>query len=239
MCLLAFAHRLAGYELVFAGNRDELHRRPTAKASFWDDDPRVFGGRDLVKGGTWLALARSGRLATLTNVRDGAVPPAPRSRGLLCGDFVRGEAPAEAYARAAIDEREAYGGFNLVLREPGRVVYASGGQASAPRVLDPGIYGLSNASLDVPWPKVVRAKDALRAALTLPEPAMVAALFAMLRETEDDPHASPFLRSPVYGTRASTVIVWRTSGSVVFEERSFDDAAVATGAVREEFTVEA
>ena len=44
-------------------------------AAFWHDDPRIFAGRDLKQGGTWLGLTRTGRLAAVTNYRD---PTAPR-----------------------------------------------------------------------------------------------------------------------------------------------------------------
>ena len=44
--------------------------RPTATAKWWDDDPEILAGRDLVRGGTWLGISRSGKFAFLTNFRE-------------------------------------------------------------------------------------------------------------------------------------------------------------------------
>ena len=90
MCLILLAWRAhPEYPLVFAGNRDEAYERPSAATAFWADDPRIFGGRDLEKGGTWLGLTRTGRIAAVTNYRDGpAARVAPRSRGELTAAFV-------------------------------------------------------------------------------------------------------------------------------------------------------
>src|SRR5437868_3655654 len=99
MCLIAFAHDWGDFALVCAANRDEFHARPTTAAHAWDDAPGVFGGRDGVRSGTWLAIARSGRFAAVTNVRRWPPGEGPRSRGVLCADFVRGGDEASAYAK--------------------------------------------------------------------------------------------------------------------------------------------
>ena len=60
MCLILLAwHAHPEYPLIFAGNRDEAYDRPSAAAEFWKNDPDIFGGCDLEKGGTWLGLSRS------------------------------------------------------------------------------------------------------------------------------------------------------------------------------------
>ncbi|MDB5810017.1 MAG: hypothetical protein JWN94_2139 [Betaproteobacteria bacterium] len=70
MCLILFAHKAhADYPLVLAANRDESYARPTAQAAFWDDEPRIYGGRDLEQGGTWLGVNRDGAIAAVTNFR--------------------------------------------------------------------------------------------------------------------------------------------------------------------------
>ena len=59
MCLMVIAlGQHAAFPFVLAGNRDEFHARPTLAAHHWDDLPGVIGGRDLEKGGTWLAAVR-------------------------------------------------------------------------------------------------------------------------------------------------------------------------------------
>ena len=70
MCLILFANQThPEYPLVIAANRDEAYARPTAPAAFWEDDPRICGGRDLEQGGTWLGVTRTGAFAAVTNFR--------------------------------------------------------------------------------------------------------------------------------------------------------------------------
>ena len=248
MCLIVFAHDVGEHALVFAANRDELHARPTEAAHAWRDAPHVFGGRDREKGGTWLAVSRAGRLSAVTNVRTWPPSRGPRSRGLLCSEFVRGDASIDAYATSVADARAEYGAFNLLLHDGRSMRYVSE-STPTPAVVAPGLHGLSNAALDVRWPKVVRALDALRAALSLSVDRMIDALFVMLADRtkaaddalpttgvplEIERDLSPiFIASPLYGTRASTVVV-RRGDRWIFEERSFGPDGAPLGVVREE-----
>jgi len=252
MCLIAFASDVGAKVLVLAANRDEYHARGTDPAHTWSDAPRVFGGRDREAGGTWLALSRAGRLAAVTNVRGGLPERRGRSRGALCRDFVVGDEDAVTYGARVIGDREEYADFNLLLHDGRSLRYVSRA-LDAPVAIAPGIHGLSNAALDVPWPKVERATTALRTALEGPADALVGALFAMLAdrrgaadaelpgtglplEVERD-LAPIFIASGVHGTRCSTVIVWDREGHVSFEERSFGPEGRATGTVRAELLI--
>ena len=80
MCLLSLAWQAhADYPLVFVGNRDEYHARPTAAADWWADAPDILGGRDLEAGGSWLGVSKQGRFAVVTNRPDLPAPEvAPR-----------------------------------------------------------------------------------------------------------------------------------------------------------------
>ena len=111
MCLIAFAWRgHPRYPLVLIANRDELHARPAAPADVDPEAPEVYGGRDLVEGGSWLQVSIHGRLAAVTNVRTGLNrAKMPRSRGWLVRDFVRGAAGALDFAAA-----QARAGGNVV-----------------------------------------------------------------------------------------------------------------------------
>src|SRR6476646_9013547 len=100
MCLVVAAlGASARHELLFAANRDERHARPSEAAHWWPDAPDVLGGRDLLAHGTWLAVDRSGRLAAVTNFRDGSAA-APLSRGALVADYLRGAQPLDEFAAA-------------------------------------------------------------------------------------------------------------------------------------------
>lgn len=63
------------YAFVLASNRDEYFTRPTRRAHVWDPSHEeeegevVLAGKDLLGGGTWLGVTRSGRVAVLTNYR--------------------------------------------------------------------------------------------------------------------------------------------------------------------------
>jgi hypothetical protein len=46
---------------VLAMNRDESFARETEPLHYWND-LGIYGGRDMEKGGTWLAINRKGRL---------------------------------------------------------------------------------------------------------------------------------------------------------------------------------
>ncbi len=101
MCLIVLAFGVtAEYPLIVAGNRDEFHTRPTKDADWWPDKPDILGGRDLQAGGTWLAMHRSGRFATVTNTRDAEPRTAGlRSRGHLVIDFLQSELAPIDYLR--------------------------------------------------------------------------------------------------------------------------------------------
>ena len=164
MCLVAVAWRMhPHWPLALIANRDELHARPTAPAGFDPEAPDVYGGRDLVQGGGWLQLSRRGRLAAVTNVRSGpGADAAPRSRGWLVRDFARGQGDgAEGYAAALAAQARDYGRFNLLLHEPGRLVFAGNHPRFATHPVSPGLHAMSNGAFDAPWPKSNLASRAL------------------------------------------------------------------------------
>jgi uncharacterized protein with NRDE domain len=158
MCLLLLAlNRVPERPWLLLGNRDEFHGRPTAPAAVWDDAPLIAGGRDLTAGGSWLAVSRGGRYSAVTNVRAATQAPAPRSRGALVGDFVKGSASVDAYLRGIAARRNEYGPFNLIVgdgREAGFVSSIDG----IVRKLEDGIHAFSNGSPLDDWPKMHRLR---------------------------------------------------------------------------------
>ena len=166
MCLILTAWQVhPDYPIVIAANRDEFHRRPTAAADWWLDRPDVLAGRDLEAGGTWLGVTRTGIIAALTNYRDPDQhkPQAP-SRGGLVLEMLGSEAPMKARLAHLQSVSARYAGFNLLMTN-GRELGVFESVPATSRLLDPGIYGLSNHLLDTPWPKVERAKSQLANAL--------------------------------------------------------------------------
>ena len=239
MCLIVFAWRAhAAFPLVLGANRDEFLERPTRAAAFWPDAPDLLAGRDLRSGGTWLGITRSGRVAAVTNYRQGAAARRDlRSRGLLVTAFLAGDHSPEAYLAAVAAERNAYDGFNLLAGDGRELRYFSN-RGSEAQALAHGVHGLSNALLDTPWPKVERAKSALAMLLDRDRDGLVDGVLALLADrTQPADHALPstgvslqwerclapvFIASPDYGTRCSTVLLVGRNGDVTFVERSFD-----------------
>jgi len=242
MCLIVFTWQPGHAQpLVLAGNRDEFHARPTAPLSQWRESCGVYAGRDLEAGGSWLGIGPNGRIAALTNIRRPGQPPARRSRGDLVAGFLTGEQSIEAYLQAVTDRLDQYAGFNLLLGDGQRLCYLHSA-AGTPQYLEAGTYGLSNASLDTPWPKLVKARHGLELAGSQPD-----ALLAMLADADQAPeHALPdtgvglaterllssvFITGASYGTRASTVLVVDAQGRREMIERSFGPLGSVLGEV--------
>ncbi len=235
MCLIVFAWKLfPDCPLVLAANRDEFFIRPTQPAAWWQDHPHVFAGRDLQAGGTWLGMDRQGRFAALTNIRNGRNPrPDTRSRGELVADFLRDGTAPDDYLDLVREQAGNYNGFNLIFGDASTLYWISNEDGAVFRALEPGIYGLSNGSLDTPWPKVVRAKAQFASLLCQSAPDD--AYFEMLADTtrpsdgrlpdtgvslEWERLLSPIcIESPDYGTRASTLLRVYGEGSGELQER--------------------
>jgi uncharacterized protein with NRDE domain len=185
MCLMALAlGQSSRWPLVLASNRDEFHDRPALPLSRWTspDGMEVISGRDMRAGGTWLGCTPSGRLALLTNVREGPAAAGPRSRGELPLRWLSGTQGSEAFLAGTSPND--YAGCNLVMGDSltGKWTWASNRAEASDtsaehqgingwqfKNLPRGLYGLSNALLDTPWPKTLALKAELAAALTRAE----------------------------------------------------------------------
>lgn len=254
MCLIVFAWQVKpAFPLVLVANRDEFHRRPTAPSDFWPEHPDLLAGRDLEAGGTWMGVTRRGRFAAITNYRDpNRTLPAARSRGELPLAFLTGSESPAAFLQGVAEQAGDYAGFNLLVAAGDQLWYLSNsGSEHRPRALAPGVYGLSNARLDTPWPKLALAKsrlaplldspalthDALRQAVSDRHLANQADLHPLgLRDAMDRQLSAQFIVTAEYGTR-STTSFWlqRSAGggssslTASWEELRFDPAGAETG----------
>ncbi|GGE51696.1 hypothetical protein GCM10011391_33120 [Pullulanibacillus camelliae] len=238
MCLITFAyHAHPNYKLVVAANRDELYGRPASLADFWADYPEVLAGRDLEKMGTWMGVTKAGRFAALTNYRDPfSENPNAISRGELVSQFLCGTMDPEIYLQSVKMHAQDYNGFNLIIGDTETLYYFSNREGEI-RKLEPGIYGLSNALLDTPWPKVEKSKARLKGCLEGKERIEEDCLFELLADEDKAPKdqlpdtgideelehllSSPFISSPKYGTRTSTLVTVDTKGHLTFAERTY------------------
>lgn len=250
MCLILVAFRSdADYPLVVAANRDEFHARPAQKADWWPDNRDLLGGRDLQAGGTWLAVHRSGKFAAVTNYRDAdASKRGNRSRGHLVSEYLQGDLPPNEYLQTL--DGDDFAGFNLLISDGKSLAYLSN-RGNTSGELPPGLYGLSNATLDTPWEKVERSKKRLRDLIDT-HAVNETSLLRLLGDKEKGPvdevksnrlpfataHAitAPFIVLPEYGTRCSTVVLADKNNKWSLTERRFSADGSKSGESRFSFS---
>ncbi len=248
MCLILVAWQShPDYPLVIAANRDEFYARRTRPVAWWGQAVSLLAGRDEEAGGTWLGINRRGRVAMLTNVR----APHERnahapSRGLLVLSALQSTGTLDQWVDESSRTAQSFNGYNLLVAEPlpspargvqAQLRYTSNrlpGAAGA-RALAPGIYGLSNALLDTPWPKLTRAVGAFACQIAsgVDQSALlqIMANREMARDGELPNTGIPMdweralsaiqIRAKGYGTRATTILTVRRDGTVQFLERDF------------------
>jgi uncharacterized protein with NRDE domain len=239
MCLIVVGlGATARYPLLVAANRDEQHSRPTQSAAWWPEG--VFGGRDLLGGGTWLAVDANGRFAAVTNIRERVRPIGLRSRGALVAAFLTGTESAQRYAARAVRDGASFGAFNLLLYD-GRELHLASNRAAATE-LGPGLHAFSNAPPETEWPKTASALAAAERSLSAMAP--VEALFELLATRDESEPAelryqrTHFVVGETYGTRCSTVVLSDAQARVTFTERTFDAAGAVSGETQENFRLE-
>ena len=239
MCLIALAYKVVpDLQLAISSNRDEFYARPTAAMEWWPS-ANILAGRDLRAGGTWLGVSGGGRFAAVTNFRGIFGPDKSLSRGQLVADFLTSEASAADWTKAARQRAKHYAGFNLLVFDGNSLHYLNNYQQTA-TALDPGIYAISNHSLDSPWPKVDYAKQQLRNSLAgySPEHDRLAKLTSLLSRRHPYPDSrlpdtgiprkwekrlsSAFIISEDYGTRAATGVMVASSGEIMVMENCYE-----------------
>jgi uncharacterized protein with NRDE domain len=255
MCLALIARDAhPAYAVVIAANRDEHHARPAAPAAWWNEG--WIAGRDLLAGGTWLAVTWAGRFGFVTNVREPGLRDvnAPSRGALVTRVVADARAPAASVADIVASTAH-YNGFNLIAGDLLSACWGSNRSAGV-RELGPGVHGISNAAMDAPWPKVLRSKAAV-GAWCANSTSNIETLFAMLGDRTVAPDAqlpqtgvslewerrlsSAFIvgEDVGYGTRCSTVVLLGRDGDARFVERTFDAAGNPVGEVDLRFALTA
>ena len=287
MCLAAIAiGQCERFPFVLASNRDEYFARASQPLAWWQPSAgaaAILSGRDVTGGGTWMGLNAAGRLALVTNVREpGRQLLGSPSRGelvLQCLADTQADPQSDPQAARQVElvalARTPRNGFNLLnvdlaadpCAQPGRPVgfWASNRPEVQGRAIGKGAFGLSNAALDTPWPKLRSLKQRLAQAVDRYREldALTGALFAALLDPLPAPDAelprtglptererqlsSAFIHiaggdSGTYGTRCSTVVVVEASAGrrvVHVLERSYDATGREAGLQAERFELPA
>jgi len=220
------------WPLVLAANRDELYARPAVGPQVLCPSPRIVGGRDLERQGTWMGVTDAGLFVGLTNQRGAA--------NLTRARLSRGEVVMRSLQAGSVGGIERYlaglvpgdyNPFNLLYgnAEVLRVAYV---RPDTERVtwedVPPGVHVLPNDVMDTPaLPKVARARKLAEKAARRPWPEAVQFLQtlladhllperapALLPEEEGIPELHERMRqyqalcihTPGYGTRSSAIV---------------------------------
>ncbi|MDT0594359.1 NRDE family protein [Glaciecola petra] len=254
MCILFIAvNQHPKYPLIIAANRDEFHKRPTQASHFWQGQSDILAGKDLVAGGTWMGINKKGRIAALTNIRaPGKERENAVSRGELVANYLVNHQPDDEYLANLQTTHENYNGYNLLFGNIGSLqVYNSFENTSYG--LNNGVYGLSNASLNSPWPKLDAGRKALADYCRQSGELHYEHLFELLMNdvaASDDELpktgvpidwerklSSIFITSEEYGTRSSTILLVDKNHNCLWEERSFDTNAKLIGQQEFKFVI--
>ena len=250
MCLAVVALDVhADWPLIVIANRDEFHARPSAAMQPWHETPCLLAGRDLQAGGTWLGITTAGTFGLLTNVRDPAnlKSDAP-SRGVLVENFLKDSLKPNTYLTGLEPNAANYNGFNLIVGNLEGLWHASNYQLPFSSKLTAGVHGLSNALLDTDWPKTTRVVSRVRAYLASTDEMSPASLSAIMHDRcvapdQDLPQtglplererllSSPFIVSPTYGTRCTTIVLRDRHGRYWTQEETFDQQGMSVSRVR-------
>lgn len=240
MCILFIAIKQhPHYPLVIAANRDEFFERPTQSAHFWTQHPDVIAGKDLKAGGTWMGASKSGHIAALTNIRDPKrVDLTKQTRGELVINYLIQAPSANEFETSLIEQAGLYNGYNLLFGHWQNLrVYNN--HTNNTVHLTQGTYGLSNADLNSPWPKLNLGVQQLQQYCQQESDLKSKHLFDLLlnkHKSEDYllPHtgislewerqlSSIFIQGEEYGTRSSTVVMIDVNNRLHYQEKTFNN----------------
>ncbi|MCC2607307.1 NRDE family protein [Planctobacterium marinum] len=246
MCILFIAVKQhPNYPLIIAANRDEFYQRPTSESHFWEKCPDLLAGQDLEAGGTWMGVTKGGFISALTNIR---APHLNRddadSRGRLVLDYLSQPQLRPDYVQRLHQQRHHYNGYNLLFGRWNDLAVYNNHEDSL-QFLSPGFYGLSNANLNSPWPKINKGVQALKTYCQQQQYVDSESLLALLRNEEkaadhllpqtgipeqwEKQLSSIFIQSEGYGTRTSTLFWVDTQGDAMWHERTFNPQGQITG----------
>jgi uncharacterized protein with NRDE domain len=248
MCIAVFAIDQGNYPLVIAANRDEWLDRAAAPMQWWSgSNAHILAGQDLSAGGTWFAVSRQGRFGLITNIRGESIPLADAdrpSRGKLILQWLNHQGDAQSF-QASIEPLN-FAGFNLVFGDipSASTYYISNHVPLNFSRLNSGIHGLSNASLNTPWPKVIALQKAVKARLEeaallnvplKPQKAsdlhlsLQTELLNSIRFDKDSAGSAINVNDPnflgsgrAYGRRCSTTLTLNRTGEIMISETQVD-----------------
>lgn len=237
MCLINFAFQANSvFPFILIGNRDEFYNRPTQQAHWWENNGNhILAGKDLRDGGTWMGINKKGCFAALTNYRDlqNLKKDAP-SRGNIVKQILTEEIKPGEVSKYLLSEGKLFNGFNIVYGNRKRLYFYSNFNE---KIIDiqPGIYGLSNALLNTPWPKV--EKSSKQFTRVIENNGNDEEMFTIMQNKNRWPInmlpktgvssdweiklSAMFISTTTYGTRCTTLVKIDSLDNVLYHEKSY------------------
>ena len=255
MCLIALSvekskdwHGKDSYFFKIVANRDEYHERQTTGMHWWPNQS-ILAGRDEVAGGTWLGTNREGKFAAITNLKENNNNKYQVSRGSLVTGFLESQLSAKAYLEEREAEKEEYAGFNLIVGDKNGLFYLCN-RLEGIFFISEGTHALGNLTLNASTKKTEAIKhdlnDILHEGFTVEKAFNVmkkeygslhekTKKELQIRDGEEIPYR--FIRSPIYGTRCTTVFTSSPSGDVSVSELTYLKEGIEGSSVDFSFSI--
>ena len=238
MCLILFSYNNhPQYKLILASNRDEFYERPTKQLHKWGKSGNIIAGQDKMNNGTWLGVTADRKISAITNYRDlSNIKDNAPSRGLLVSNFLENNESPTNYLKKISHSASDYNGYNLLVGDKYGMYYFSNIENKIEKI-EPGIHGLSNRFFNTPWPKVENGKKEFERIIGQEKEIPIDEIFKLLNDSAKPPDnelpdtgvgmewervlAPIFIKTEVYGTRASSIITIDNNDQITFIEKSY------------------
>jgi uncharacterized protein with NRDE domain len=234
VCFLAL-NQSKKFPLIVLFNRDEYFERESLPLSKWNES-QIVAGLDVRSQGTWMGVDTQGRFAAVTHFRNPVLHSnGKQPRGSLVPMFLNGSHFAHDFLEGLEKRKDDFNGFNLLVGD-GSGIFSYSNRDPGVKKISAGVYGLSNGFFDADWPKVRKGKKLLNNILTSNDETVDTLLDILLDDTlaleSELPETgvgmtlekllSPiFVKSEIYGTRTSTLLIKDSSGRMTMQERTF------------------
>jgi uncharacterized protein with NRDE domain len=220
MCTLALYFRVfAEYPIVIAANRDEALTRPSSTPVQLWSSPWIYGGQDLLAGGTWLGVNAYGVAVGVLNRQSlTSADSQLRSRGQLCLTALKHTSATDAMQAIMRQADHQYNPFNLVIVDQ-QFAYVIDNQKRelTLHTLSPGVHLITNRNPnDLECPRIARFfpffsevnRSFVEQSISLPT--LFNALHHKMAEHTDntEPRNGLCLHLDGYGTCSSTLLAY-------------------------------
>ena len=255
MCLIALSVEKSkdwngkeSYFFKIIANRDEYHERKTTVMHWWSNK-EILAGKDEEAGGTWLGTNREGKFGAITNLKENSAIKYDSSRGALVTDFLESNLSAKAYLKEIEPVMENYAGFNLIVGDKKGLFYLCN-RLEGIFFISEGVHALGNLTLNSSTKKVEAIKhdlnDILHEGFSAEKGFNVmkkeygnlhekTKKELQVRDGEEIPYR--FIRSPIYGTRCTTVFSSHPSGEINISELSYHKEGIEGTSVEFSFNL--